>query len=287
MNSNSLMEIQKYGKLILKNNNKADYAYEVDLFLMHLLKCSKVDLILFENKILSDEEISIFNSFIDDRIKNKPFQYIVGQCEFMGIDFFVGEGVLVPRSDTEILVETIINISKSENLKTGIDLCTGSGCISISLNKLENIKMIGVDISSDALNYAIKNNKHNNCNVEFLLGDLFESIPLNTKDELDFIVSNPPYIKTAETENLMSEVRDYEPDLALNGGLNGLDFYEEITRKSVDWLSDGGWLFFEIGHDQAKDVSTIMKANRFEVFDVVKDHGGNDRVLYGKLCKLI
>lgn len=280
--SNSLLEVQKQGKTLLKSGNKLNYSYEVDEFLMYLLQCSKVDLMLFEDKVLSDTEIIKFNSFIEDRLKNKPFQYIVGKCEFMGIEFFVGEGVLIPRSDTEVLVETILDINKQQNFQNGLDLCTGSGCIPISINKFTNIPMIGVDISNKALDFAIKNNKYNNCNIDFFLGDLFEVVPEKFKQNIDFIVSNPPYIETEETFKLMEEVRDYEPNLALDGGETGLDFYEKITKESVYWLKDGGFLFFEIGYNQGQSVSDILKINGFDVFDVIKDYGGNDRVVYGQ-----
>lgn len=283
--NNSLTYLRNLGRKLLKEKGKTNFAFEIDGFLMKILNCTKTDLLLMENKTLSIEEVETFNNFVQQRLNHKPYQYILGECEFMGLNFSVGEGVLIPRSDTEILVETILNYNKIEDFQIGIDICTGSGCIPISLNHYGKIDFLATDISEIALSYAKKNGQFHNSNIQWFLGDLFSSVPNKYENKVDFIVSNPPYITTFETKKLMEEVKDFEPNLALDGGESGLEFYEKITAQSKKWLRNNGWLFFEIGYDQGESVSKILRENGFNVEKVIKDYGGNDRVVFGSLIK--
>lgn len=290
MTDNNITLAIKKGKLKLKEASISNYNWEVDQFIMFILNCSKNDIIINKDKLDKEftlEKEEIFWEYINKRASNYPFQYIIGECEFMGLKFFVGDGVLIPRSDTEILVETILEINKINKFTNGLDLCTGTGCIPISLGNYGNINMTAVEFSEIAFKYAKKNLEYYNENsldknieFEFLLGDLFTPIKNNKK--FDFIVSNPPYIEREVIKTLMEEVRDYEPTLALDGGESGLDFYIKITKESKNFLCEDGWLFFEIGYNQGELVLNILKENGFTQCKVLKDYSNNNRVVYGK-----
>lgn len=228
-----------------------------------------------------------YKEYIGERKKRIPLQYILGVQEFMGLEFLVNEKVLIPRQDTECLVEEVLRF-----LQDGseiLDLCTGSGCILLSLLHFSNYcKGTGVDISLEALRVARENEKriaglwHPNPwqedTVVFLQSDLFEEVP---KKEFDFIVSNPPYIASRVIPSLMDEVRLYEPVIALDGKEDGLHFYRRIIVESSAYLRKEGMLFFEIGYDQAEAVKELMEKSGFEEVTVVKDLAGLDRVVYG------
>jgi release factor glutamine methyltransferase len=219
---------------------------------------------------------------IKKRSTKIPLQHITGKQEFMGLDFFVNEHTLIPRQDTEVLVETLIEEAKKYNEKrlNILDICTGSGCIGISIaHFFKESNVCAVDISEDALLVALKNKELNHVeNINFLKSDLFSSLD---NEKFDIIVSNPPYIRTMEIEKLMEEVKIHEPFIALDGKEDGLYFYREITKKSVKYLKDGSSLMYEIGFDQAKDVSDILVENGFKNIKVIKDLPGHDRVVIG------
>ena len=216
-------------------------------------------------------------SLIGKRCLRIPLQYITGSQAFMGLDFAVTPAVLIPRQDTEILVEACL-----KRLKAGsrvLDMCTGSGCILISLLYYgEKCTGTGADISADALSVARKNAQRNGVTAEFTESNLFEKI----QGSFDMIVSNPPYIATEEIEGLMPEVRDYEPRLALDGTADGLYFYREIVRQSGSCLEEDGWLCLEIGCDQAEAVCSLMELEGFRETEVIQDLSGLDRVVVGK-----
>jgi len=208
----------------------------------------------------------------------------------MGHKFYVDENVLIPQPDTEVLVETAIrlivkgikDISDDKKTKQQInilDLCTGSGNIAISLAKyVENAKIIATDISEKALDVAIKNAKINNVynKIEFIKSDLFEKLE---EMEFDYIISNPPYIKSEEILKLSKEVQN-EPKIALDGGKDGLEFYRKIFKKAPEFLKDKGYLILEIGFDQAQQIIEIYNKEEFsQVGNIIKDYGGNDRVV--------
>ena len=235
------------------------------------------------NKELTQEQEDLFNTFIQDRLKGRPVAYIVGNREFMGLDFYVQEGVLIPRPDTEPLVEELIELCRGKENLNILDIGTGSGAITISLAKyLNTSKVKSFDISDIALEVGKKNAISNEVDdrVEFIKSDLFSSIE-NKSIQFDVIVSNPPYIPKKDIETLHIQVKDYEPYIALEGGEDGLDFYRSITEQSRMYLKENGILAYEVGHDQAQDVSEIMKSNGYTKIYTKKDLQGIDRVVIG------
>lgn len=219
---------------------------------------------------------------ISKRIARVPYSYIVGKQEFMKLPFVVSPDVLIPNSDTEILVENVIKIAnnmKSEKIDI-LDMCTGSGCIAISLKKyIKNCNVLGTDISEKALEIAKENAILNNTEVTFVKSDLFSNIQ-NYK--YDILVSNPPYIKRGDIENLQAEVK-YEPILALDGGIDGLDMYRKIIETAKQYLKENGNICLEIGYNQANDVTKILQDNSYTHIQVIKDLSNNDRVVIAKV----
>ncbi len=214
-------------------------------------------------------------SFVAHRAKGTPLEYITHETEFMGLSFYVDFRVLIPRQDTECLVEEAMKHCKG---KTVLDMCTGSGCIAISLEKLADCASVTAsDISIEALEVAKINAKNNNSNIEFLQSDLWKNI---TK-KYDIITCNPPYIKRDVIPTLMREVKDFEPVLALDGGESGLDKYELILSEIKEHLNEGAMAFFEIGYDQGEAVSDLFEKAGFIDVKVTKDLAGNDRVVSG------
>lgn len=281
--NNTLGAVLQEGKRRLKAAGKENYAFEAELLLMEQCKLGRVALFTQEEMLLSPEDVAEYEGSLSQREANRPLQYILGQCDFMGLPFSVGEGVLIPRSDTEILVETVLELGKKEKIHTVVDLGTGSGCIPICLTHYGSMQCTGVDISSAALTFARKNAVQNKKEVRWLLGDLFSALPEREKGSFDAIISNPPYIAKKEIGELMLEVRNFEPHSALDGGEDGLDFYRRIVKDSPAWLKQGGWLFFEIGYDQGGDLLALMKKEGFCHCALRKDLAGLDRVVYGKL----
>jgi len=266
-------------KKILKENNVLEYSLDAEIFMMKTVGMTKPMIIAHDDSILSAEEESQFFDMVEKRISGVPSQYIIGKCEFMGYEFFVDENVLIPRGDTEVLVETVLEYAQKENFKTALDMCTGSGCIGISLylNGINNVTLS--DISKGALLVAKKNAEYLNAeNICIIESDLFESF---NNEKFDCIVSNPPYIRTDVIPTLMREVKDNEPMGALDGGKDGLYFYRKITDECRKYLNDGGYLFFEIGYDQSEDLHIIMNENGFSDVKTIKDYAGNDRVVFG------
>ncbi|MDU1455865.1 MAG: peptide chain release factor N(5)-glutamine methyltransferase [Paeniclostridium sordellii] len=235
------------------------------------------------DKKLSNEELKCFNEMINDRLNGRPIAYIVKNREFMALDFYVEEGVLIPRPDTEPLVEEVIELSKGMKDVTIVDIGTGSGAISVSLAKyIKNSYVYSLDISDKALSIGKKNAVNNEVDdkIEFIKSDVFTGIK-DRNLKLDIIVSNPPYIKKEDIKTLHTQVKDYEPYIALEGGEDGLDFYRTITEKSLKYLKSNGILAFEVGHDQANDVCTIMENHGYKKIYTKKDLQGIDRVVIG------
>ena len=257
------------------------------LILSKLLNVDKSYIFTYGDREIEDSLGEEFLNLIDKRIKGYPIDYILGQRDFMGLDFYLEEGVLIPRSDTETLVDYIIEYVKKgyKNNKINIlDLGFGSGAISLSLAYyLKDAFIYGVDISDIAFRIANKNKERLNIsNVEFFQGNLFEI--LNEKDYGDFftiITSNPPYIKRDIIDTLEVGVKDFEPRIALDGGEDGLDFYREITPKSKGYLKKAGLLIYEIGYDQGQAVKDILTLNGFKDIKIIKDLQGHDRVVLG------
>lgn len=214
---------------------------------------------------------------VQKRAEHIPLQYIIGEQEFMGLRFKVNSNVLIPRQDTETLVEQVLKIVKP-GMKV-LDLCTGSGCVLISvLKNAPELTGMGSDISKTALLVAKENAKLHEVDAEWVRSDLFDNIT----ETFDVIMANPPYIPTGEILSLMPEVRDFEPENALDGGADGLDFYRKIAGQVKDYLNPGGYVYMEIGYDQGEAVSELMRNAGFTEVEVIKDLARNDRVVKGK-----
>ncbi len=218
---------------------------------------------------------------LKERLNHHPLQYILGEWEFFGLTFKVGEGVLIPRPDTETVVETAIKLLGDGRAKKILDVCAGSGCIGITLAKKCGADVTLLEKSPDALRYLRENAELNRVDVTVLERDVLQSTDFGTKMPLDLIVSNPPYIRSDVVKELEKEVQ-FEPKMALDGGEDGLKFYREITKKAKKSLKDGGHLVFEIGFDQKDEVLAILQNEGFHNLDCIKDYGGNYRVVLGK-----
>lgn len=213
---------------------------------------------------------------INRRCTRMPLQYITGKAYFMGLEFKVTPAVLIPRFDTEILVEEVLKYVDTES--TVLDMCTGSGCIAVSIASLSKATVTGVDISHEALEIAKGNAEHNQVStVEFLESNMFQ----NVTGTFDVIVSNPPYIPTKDVLELMPEVKEHEPMMALDGSEDGLFFYRILAEQAADFLNPEGLLIMEIGYNQAEDVKKLLANNNFIGIRVIKDLAGHDRVVCG------
>ena len=257
---------------------------DVETLLQKALGVDRLYILLNLDKDLSEDEEKTFNKFIEERLNNRPIAYIVGNREFMGLDFYVQAGVLIPRPDTEVLVEEVIELAKDKGQIEILDIGTGSGAITVSLAKyLENAKLTSVDISEIALEIGKKNAISNNVEdrINFVKSDLFSS--LNKNQKFDIIVSNPPYIKREVIDTLDKQVKDFEPYNALEGGIDGLDFYRAITTQAKDYLKEGGVLAYEVGHDQSEDVSKLMEMDGYTNIYTRKDLQQIDRVVIGNI----
>lgn len=263
--------------LLDKGFNEA--SSDVALLMEYIADIKRNDLFINGDKELSKENWEKLDDALKKRMTGMPVQYITGYQNFMGLEFMVNENVLIPRQDTEILVEEILKLGYS-----GIDIldmCTGSGCILLSLLKyIYGSKGLGVDISKDALEIAKKNSESLSIPADFICSDLFNELSLDNK--FDLIVSNPPYIKSHVINELMREVKDYEPHLALDGDEDGLKFYRIIVDKAKDYLRKDGMLYFEIGYDQGEAVRALMTNAGFKDVCVVKDLAALDRVVFGR-----
>ena len=270
------IDILNTAKKKLKENNIGER--EARLLLSYVLNIKSDELAKYDE--INDEVYGTFLQVLDKRCAHIPYAYIVGHQEFMKLDFKVNNNVLIPRADTEVLVEEAIKICKENELKSILDMCTGSGCIGISLSKyLEGSNVTAVDISEDALEIAKENSILNDVKVDFKCSNLFENI----NGKYDLIVSNPPYIKKEVLSTLEKEVNENEPLLALDGGEDGLKFYRSISKDAKKHLSENGYLIFEIGFDQAEEVSNILINNGYRNIKVIKDYSGYDRVVVSNI----
>lgn len=271
------------GYEILKQEGIETYMLDTQLLLCNVLKVDKLYIIMNRDKFISKDLCDDFLKLINLRKEKMPIKYILGNCEFMGIDFYLEEGVLIPRPETEILVERAKDIIEKFKFKKICDLCCGSGIIGLSLAKLiNNINVNLYDISDIAIKVSNKNKELLNLQdkVNIIKSDLLEKA-INNKQKFDVIISNPPYIKNEVVETLMEDVKNYEPHLALCGGEDGLDFYKKIIQDSKLVLEKGGYLLFEIGYDQKESVGNLMLSNGFCDIICLKDYAGLDRVVYG------
>ncbi|WP_337401294.1 peptide chain release factor N(5)-glutamine methyltransferase [Ruminococcus sp.] len=235
-----------------------------------------------EETVASEEKLAVLAELTEKRLNHEPLQYLLGKWSFMGIDLLVGEGVLVPRDDTEVVTSLCIDYLSCKESPNVIDLCAGSGAISLALEKYANCKVTAVELSDKAFSYLTQNIKLNNSAVNALNGDIFECHKDIADNSLDLIVSNPPYIKTADIASLQKEVQ-HEPAMALDGGESGLDFYRRIVPLWKSKLKAGGALAFELGEGQYDEVSRILADNGFGGITESIDFGGVQRAIIGTL----
>lgn len=282
-------EAYRLGKETLLSAGIVEAGLEARLLLEFVCGTSHSDLLAHGERILEDGRESVYQEMIKQRASRIPLQHLTGVQEFMGFEFYVNDQVLIPRQDTEILVEEALR-SLHDGMRI-LDLCTGSGCILISLLAYSNgCEGVGADLSQEALAVAARNTKKllgerlpdeadgdSSSRIRFVRSDLFEQI----SGKFDIIVSNPPYVRSGVIETLMPEVREHEPGMALDGGADGLAFYRRIAAESGAYLYGGGMLFLEIGCDQGEAVSALLEQNGFLEVRVVRDYAGLDRVVYG------
>lgn len=272
-----IKEIRALGIQKLNENNIDDAIYKANKLLQYILKIKKIDFILKENEYVDIKIEKKYIELLDELIKGKPLQYITHSQEFMKLNFFVDENVLIPQPDTEILVEKALELIKDSKNISILDLCTGSGAIAISIKKyMNNVNMYASDISKKALNIARLNAKNNDTEIQFIESNMFENIK-NLK--FDIIVSNPPYIETDAIINLPKDVQN-EPILALDGGLDGLTYYKIIRDNGYSFLKNNGKILIEIGYNQNNRVVNLFKENRnYKNIEIYKDLSNIDRVI--------
>ena len=237
-----------------------------------------------EETAATDEKLALLAELTEKRLSHEPLQYIIGKWSFMGIDLLVGEDVLVPRDDTEVVTSLCIDFLSGKENPSAIDLCAGSGAISLALEKYANCKVTAVELSDKAFSYLTQNIKLNNSAVNALNGDIFECHKDIAHNSLDVIVPNPPYIKTAAIAALQEEVQ-HEPVMALDGGESGLDFYRRIVPLWKSKLKAGGALAFELGEGQYDEVCRILADNGFGGITESIDFGGIQRAIIGTLLQ--
>ena len=261
---------------ILKDNNIDEAIIKAKIVLCMVLKIEKEYIIINDSKEMAKEDEEKYFQYINKLKNGIPLQYITNNQEFMKLNFFVDENVLIPRADTEILVEEVISLANDDKNKI-LDVCTGSGAIAVSLAKyIKNSNVMAIDISKEALKIAEKNAFNNNVNIKFIESDLFNNLEEN---DFDIIVSNPPYIRENVINELSIEVK-HEPKIALDGGKDGLDFYRKLSSESYKYLKEDGYLCLEIGYDQKKEVIEILKnEKKYKNIYSTKDLFGNDRII--------
>lgn len=272
----------KFAEEKFKEANILDYKIDGKLILFHLFNIDEKDIFLNGNKELSKEDEKRFVEIVEKRAKHIPIQEIFNETYFYGEKFKVNRFVLTPRKETEILVESCINLLKGRDNVRVLDLCTGSGVIGIMLKKnLPSINVSMSDISKEALEIAKENTNLHNVEIDIILSDLFNNID----GEFDMIVSNPPYIKRDEILELSEEVRMYDPIISLDGGIDGLDFYKRIAEQAKPHLKDNGLVAFEIGYDEGKDIKNILSKEGYVNIEIKKDYSGLDRIVFATYKK--
>ena len=274
-------ECYEKGSRILNEAGIEESTLDARLLLEAVCGTDRNDLLVHGEQPVEPEAEEKYFGWIGKRAGRIPLQQLTGEQDFMGLTFTVNENVLIPRQDTEILVEEVL-----KELHDGmriLDMCTGSGCILLSLLHYSNdCEGLGVDLSEEALEVAGRNvlkvlTPEKAEHAHFLQSDLFEKV----EGKFEIIVSNPPYIASAEVDRLMPEVRDHEPRMALDGTEDGLEFYRRIIAEAGQYLVSSGMLFFEIGYDQGQAVSELMREHGYREVQVVQDYAGLDRVVYG------
>jgi len=262
-------------ELLRKIENRIEFKHEAYILIEYVTGFNKTYLMCHDVEV-NDSEVEKIMKLVEKRVNGMPLQYLTNIQYFYGYPFYVDENVLIPRADTEILVEKCIELSKNKKKIKILDMCTGSGCIAVTLKKqLPFAEVYASDLSEKALEVAKKNAKLNEVEIKFVLSDLFFNIKCN---DFDVIISNPPYIESSKIKKLANDVKK-EPLIALDGGYDGLDFYRAISQNANDYLNKNGKIYFEIGYNQAREVSEILTEYNYKNIKVYKDYGDNDRVI--------
>ena len=278
----TVWQAMKWAESVLESSGRPDCHVDAKLLMLYVLDCSDTMLLLNRQKVMAPDQFEAYTKYIAVRQTGVPLQHITGVQEFMGLEFKVNEHVLIPRQDTETLIEQLLGKLKDNGALKGIDIGTGSGCIGISLaTYIPELEMTLVDISKDALAVASYNIKMHQleARVKTLESNLLAQYD---GEKVDFIVSNPPYIAQKDMEELMIEAKEYEPHLALTDYGDGLYFYREISKLAKDYLKENGLIAYEIGYDQGEAVQDILKAEGYCDIELHKDLAGQDRVVIAR-----
>ena len=277
MSAETLREAERRGAEILAAAGREEAAQTARLLLCHLLNFNFTDYVLAREDLLSPRDAARYEELLTRRASGVPLQYLTREQNFCGLSLYVDERVLIPRQDTECLVEEVLRDGAGGDL---LDLCTGSGCIPLALLKHGNFSCaLGADISVEALAVAEINRARTGLALSLRQSDLFSEIP----ERFDVITANPPYIESAEIETLTVEVRDHEPRLALDGAADGLAFYRRLAAESGAHLKPGGRLYLEIGMSQGAAVASLLKAAAFSDIQIIRDLAGRDRIVKGSM----
>ena len=276
----TVAELLEFGKNRLSGAGISDSKTDAALFLQYVLNKDRTYVLAHPDDIVNDKEEELYREYIKKREQRIPLQYIVGIADFMGLEYYVNHDVLIPRFDTEFLTEELLK--EADDGSSVLDICTGSGCILLSLMCYKNeITGLGADISDKALEVAVRNKEkleneeRLHGSAEFIESDLFE----NVEGSFDYIVSNPPYIRSEDIGTLEPEVKDFEPEKALDGGKDGLIFYRRIAESAYKYLNKEGKIFLEIGYDQGEDVRRIFEEKGYKNIRVLRDYSQNERVM--------
>jgi len=289
---NTIRNILKSAIAKLKKSEIEFPEINADTLLAYILSCDRANLYTNPDDLINNSDICKYNELIHKRARHVPLQYITKRVEFMSLDFVVDEGVLIPRPETEILVEAVIKKTDNKLYRDRkiaiIDIGTGSGNIAVSLAKnISNVKIYASDISREALTVANENVLRHDVTdkIHLLHGNVFEAFSNNVKKEqVDFIVSNPPYVSKSESKNLEPELIDHEPHLALIGGEDGLFFYKQIIKDAADWIKPDGYLIIEIGETQANSIIKLMQNElHYDEIEIINDLQGKERIISAKI----
>ncbi len=284
-----IIDIIQLSEQYLRKHHIDKPRFNAEYLLAHVLKKTRLDLYLQYDKPLSRAELDPLRDLLRERKNHKPLQYILGEAEFFSLPFYVDENVMIPRPETEILVEKVLKYVNKffENRRVTIyDIGTGSGCIAVSLAyNISDCKIYASDIADNILNVAARNAEKNNVEskIIFLKGSYFQPFIENNIEKADIIVSNPPYVSQKDWEMLPEEVKSFEPKVALDGGSDGLQHTRKIVQHAKDCLNRNGFIFLEIGVNQKQNVIELFKSSGgYNILDVLKDYNGIDRVIVGQ-----
>lgn len=280
----SLQKALNYGIERLVKANIEEAELDARIILQHVLEIDFAKLLLRKQEEIDLEQYEVYKELISERACRKPLQYVLCEQEFMGYRFLVNEATLIPRRETEELIELVLEMFKTRTKLECLDIGTGTGCIPIATcNLLLGCSFVAVDYSMAALRIAKENIENHQLDnrIKLIYSNIFQEVPREMK--FDLIISNPPYIESGEIVNLSQEVKDFEPLMALDGGDDGLYFYNAIIQEALIYLKPNGVLMFEIGYNQKEKVWQLLEDYGYEEIQSKKDHSGNDRIIYGVL----